>query len=689
MPLSESVHHNVNPAGHNGGPDSVFIQLNEKGQDDNIMLQLLPPKTEGKFIINFHALDIVLNVYSVIVCDHAITALGVASVINAIIRLRRSQLWRSQFERLLLLDADAKASASERNLANYQPGNLLNLKLSKQLYHKILKAYLWNLEKRQQALIQRSEIGWVTPQSWTTARLSDCESLTGSVTTVAPEWHEYWVLISGFPSHAAVDELVDIFFSEINCSDSPWMESTSSSLKSFPSLLAQLIAITMLYLPPEAKIEGLPVIDYLELSERYSNIGVNLVRLLGHRGTTTVTIQHDLLRAAWLKNRGHGAQELGLHRRSGTVQHLTGESFWYNEWKKRLWIVLYIWDSNMSLLLGRPRLINATDCEGDLPLDCDFPGSSQGMSIPAEGHSSRNDINPLFVCLNLFMYGLSHKIHEIRSLGADRPGFQNYAAIQSLHSDISALVEQLPSTIRFPNPNRSWDLQFPMIVRQREKIHTAANCVLMALHRPHIGRHVESREAVLKAGLAILESQQRFFDSITRLHYAFFGNAFFSVDAVIVLSTVVEMFPWGDVNLLQQLVLATQNALGRLCIIESQNDMARAAINIVRSCHQIVKEAYGRGMQMNLAPTPTSMDDSFLSIEDGSTYGFAFPTPSSNDQAGTAIYDIATMDQAVFERSAMLVTEIGAADFDDSYWRGYRQMISNDATDAQYKNSDM
>ncbi|KAH9213895.1 fungal-specific transcription factor domain-containing protein, partial [Leptodontidium sp. 2 PMI_412] len=431
------------------------------------------------------------------------------------------------------------------------------------------------------------------------------------------------------PSPPAVDELINIFFSEINwlygiiqpvyfnqafkkwkefttaTADPPRIESISSDLRSFPSLLAQLLAISMMYLPPGAKIEGLPAIKYLDLSQRYSEIGVDLVRLLGHQGTTIVTVQHDLMRAAWLKNRGHGAeawhalskairkaQELGLHRHSRKVHQSTGESFWHDEWKKKLWIVLYVWDSNMSLLLGRPRLINASDCEANLPIDCEFPETSQEMSTPTPRSSgSLNDKVPSSVRLSLFMYNLSHKIHEIRSTGADRPGFQDYAAIQRLHSEILSMLEQLPLTIRWPNPDKSWDLQFSIIPRQREKIHTATYCVLMALHRPHIGRHVESRETVLKAGLAILESQQRFFDSITRVNYAFFGNAFFSIDAVIVLSTTVEIFLWGDVNLLQRLVLATQTALGRLCIIEPQNEMARAAINIVRSCHHTVKEA--------------------------------------------------------------------------------------------------
>jgi hypothetical protein len=310
------------------------------------------------------------------------------------------------------------------------------------------------------------------------------------------------------------------------------------------------------------------------------------------------------------------------------------------------------------------------------------------MNMPAShSQNSLHDKIPSMVSLGLFQYGLANKIHEIRSIGADRPSFNDYNTIQRLQSEILSLVEHLPPTIRLSNPDKSWDLHYPIISRQREKIHTAAYCVVMALHRPHIGRHVESRETVLKAGLAVLESQQRFFDSIKQVHYPFFGNAFFSIDAVIVLSTVVELFPWGDVNLLQQLVLATQQALGRLCIVEPQNHMARAAIKIVRSRHQIVKDAYGRSMQMNL--TPPAMDQDFPLLQEGSNYGFTFPTPGSTDGGSSSIYDLAAVEQAVFERSAMLVAEAGSAEFDDSYWTGYRQMIASDATSAIDEQVDM
>ncbi|KAG4432453.1 hypothetical protein IFR05_012068 [Cadophora sp. M221] len=115
--------------------------------------------------------------------------------------------------------------------------------------------------------------------------------------------------------------------------------------------------------------------------------------------------------------------------------------------------------------------------------------------------------------------------------------------------------------------------------------------------------------------------------------------------------------------------------------------MARAAIKIVRTSHQAIKEAYGRSMQMNL--TPPSMEQDFPLLQDGSNYNFAFPTPGSTDGTGSSVYDIAAADQALFERSAMLVSQTGSIEFDDACWMGYRHMVANDATDALDDQGDM
>lgn len=73
-------------------------------------------------------------------------------------------------------------------------------------------------------------------------------------------------------------------------------------------MLFQLLATSLLYLPPGSKIEESLESNPLQLSQKCSDIGVEIIQLLGYQGTTIVAVQHDLLRAAWLKNRGRGAE---------------------------------------------------------------------------------------------------------------------------------------------------------------------------------------------------------------------------------------------------------------------------------------------------------------------------------------------------------------------------------------------
>ena len=76
----------------------------------------------------------------------------------------------------------------------------------------------------------------------------------------------------------------------------------------FPGTLFQVLATTIQFLPAEVEIEGLPDKDRMLLSQEYSDSGAGLVQLLGHQGFTITAIQHDMLRAVWLKNRGRGAE---------------------------------------------------------------------------------------------------------------------------------------------------------------------------------------------------------------------------------------------------------------------------------------------------------------------------------------------------------------------------------------------
>lgn len=73
----------------------------------------------------------------------------------------------------------------------------------------------------------------------------------------------------------------------------------------FPALLFQVIALSLQFLPPTFDIDIEPLKQGKSLhalSAQYSNFGCALLGLLGRQRPTLSSIQHDLLRSAWLKN---------------------------------------------------------------------------------------------------------------------------------------------------------------------------------------------------------------------------------------------------------------------------------------------------------------------------------------------------------------------------------------------------
>jgi hypothetical protein len=360
--------------------------------------------------------------------------------------------------------------------------------------------------------------------------------------------------------------------------------------------------------------------------------------------------------------------------------------------------------SYVSILLGRPRLINAVDCNVEPPIDCDIPENLESVDLSMiQAYISRKDRIPSSVCLHLFMYSLAQKIHEIRTLGADNRGLRDYTVVQRLHYQMVFLLEGLPPTVRSPNPDLSWDSQMPFLPRQRERIYSSAQSILMALHRPHIAKHTESRMRAQEAALNVLASQQRLFEVINRNHYAYFGHAFYSIDAAIVLSTIVSVYPCTDMEMLHQIVLAIQQAMGRLGLIEAQNELAPFGINIMRSCYQIVKDKYDESKQASsTAASDWGMNSDSQDVEH---QGMGTSDGSHNfSQMGLPVFNATTPNQANFAELNQLgrddfilgfpdldassteqsdfaqMNTIGRNEFDVSYWTDYRQLVFDDAT---------
>lgn len=137
-------------------------------------------------------------------------------------------------------------------------------------------------------------------------------------------------LASQLPGRSVIEELVTVFFSDINWHYfilekyyfddlfSHWLgtaprsikyispEKLSQELEYFPALLFQIIALTVQFLPPDAPVLGRLFHNEPVFSQKFSDIGEHLMTLLGREGVTITAVEADFLRSSWLKNFGRG-----------------------------------------------------------------------------------------------------------------------------------------------------------------------------------------------------------------------------------------------------------------------------------------------------------------------------------------------------------------------------------------------
>ncbi|KAE8421573.1 hypothetical protein BDV36DRAFT_292220 [Aspergillus pseudocaelatus] len=470
----------------------------------------------------------------------------------------------------------------------------------------------------------------------------------------SPVWKTHVrTLISQLPSKSVLQQLVDIFFSEVNWHYfilerfyfddlfTRWQstetrpvnylstQELSIELQYFPALLFQVVALSLQFLPPEALTLTQLSSPELSSSYKYSELGDELVTVLGRHGVALTAVLADFVRATWLKNFGRGieawhsagnairqAQELSLHRQHDIHQsspdgiEQTLSLIWYDDFKKRVWMNLFVWDSLMAMILGRPRTIHPDDCDAKLPIDCNIP-KDPSKTVPMTVQPGESPNGPTTVSAGLFRYALACKFHEMRALKADRPHLKDHNIIQGLHEQVISLLDNVPPYLRFKSPDTSWDGEHSFLPQLREEVFMTANMFLMTLHRPHILASARSRKAALEAALATLESQQRFFGQTSEHHYPLFGLAFYTIDASILLSVIVASYPPHGHEPRQYIHHVLQQAIDRLSHVQPYNSVARSGLGIVQRCYDKLKEACYSPTHTSATPTSSAMSPRF------------------------------------------------------------------------------
>ncbi|KAL6697262.1 hypothetical protein J3F84DRAFT_282679 [Trichoderma pleuroticola] len=456
--------------------------------------------------------------------------------------------------------------------------------------------------------------------------------------------------VAKLPPRSVTEALVDFFFDEVNWhyfilerlyfndlfsrwppKETPdpvkYLKSTqlSTELQYFPSLLFQVIALSLQFLPPDWDVLPKPSLRGLASSRTYSDLGDELLHFLGRPGFAIAALQADFLRSSWLKNCGRGveswhavgnsirfvrqAQELGLHRQrevyqsSETNVEETLSKFWYEQHKKRIWINLFVWDGFMAMILGRPRMIHMDDCDVQPLMDCNIPGDpSKAVPMTVRPEDSQSIS---MASAPLFRYTMACKAHEMRALRADRPRLKDYSIVRTLHEEIMSLVEALPAFLRLKNPDTTWDADFLYLPQLRQEVQVMTNLFLMTLHRPHIISNLESRRAALQTALETLDCQQSFFAHAKPHHYQLFGFAFYTVDASFLVSIITILFPPQNNETRQRISHSLQQAIESLTVMQTSNAIATSGLDIIQRCYQKLKSTPESSSTISDTRTPS------------------------------------------------------------------------------------
>jgi hypothetical protein len=527
--------------------------------------------------------------------------------------------------------------------------------------------------------------------------------------------HKYRECLTELPSLRIVKDLINVFFIELGWYVSilersyfdrihaSWLEvsedvvktrnldTLSRDLQYFPALLFQLLAVALHFLPPDSPSwRLLDLMDPLAceiLSTKYSEIGMVIMSILGRHNPTLTAIQHDLMRATWLKNTSRGteswhslgdairqAQELGLHQhcelhhtKEASVESKL-ESIWYDEYKKRLWVNLFNWDSHMALILGRPRMINVGDCTVTAPLDCDLP-EEPSKTVPTTNRHSK----PTPFSTRLCQYTLSHKIHHMLSIGASKPHFKDYSAVTRLHDEIISLKNALPPAVRPEEPDTSWDSQYPNLPRQRLQLSSSMESFLIALHRPHITDHAASRRAGMQAALRVLETQRLLFNMVRGQHYKCFGFSFYTIDAAIFLCAAMIMCPPANRDLQQEILSSLRQAISRLTLTKTRNAMASSGEQVLKRCYEKIQKI----PFLNIDTPDTQIDMQQLETPSQTIDEQPFSAALQSDIALASTSSYAQDFLGVFDMNEILTPQSESAylnsfpietDFDEAFW---------------------
>ncbi|KAM0553842.1 hypothetical protein ACHAPJ_007188 [Fusarium lateritium] len=434
-------------------------------------------------------------------------------------------------------------------------------------------------------------------------------------------------------------------------------------LRVFPAVVFQIIATALLLLPerPDPTFDALKFaggMSFEDLAVEYSESGQAVIDLLGKKHLSLATVQAQFLRASFHKFTAkvtdawhtiavaiRDAQDIGMHRDSldpkpkdASVESIL-ENQWHIQRRRRMYLLLAIWDLNCAMILGRPGTIDWNQTLPTPPVDAPIPQNRDKTPVVPRGE----DDHPTPISRLLWNYQLCGPLRAIQNLETGGSYPMDFGKIDQIHQSILDLDKKMPPSFRLENPDTRWD-HLPEAQWYPENRYYFASLhefSKMALHRPYIFNRIESRVEAIYASLKTLEIQKNTFEGLPPDSWRNFMLFFASFDAIVLLASVYILFPQEHTEYTQKTIEHFHWTIERFSAIQERNPLAKSAQGVLRA----IVARFKRAMEKAQGGSTTSVNENSTVGSSRTTTGSTPGSSSlcSNDFSGLAATDTTWM----------------------------------------------
>jgi len=267
------------------------------------------------------------------------------------------------------------------------------------------------------------------------------------------------------------------------------------------------------------------------------------------------------------------ANEIGLHQDSFSE----GMSEYDREMRRRVWVILYLWDFALGSMLSRPLVVNHADCTVVMP------------TLTLEYNRDRPDQPSPFRHMNLHCQLC---IDMAAQFGSASDSEEDKAkAAKRMQDVVEKWFEGLPTEYAVKAPETRWDGEFDWVVFQRRYLHLIGYMGLFSQLRPFLTRssatpmsELESslRAAGVEAALGLMQVSWRLFENLVSVGAKFHYAIFCIFDAATVMCSAFLHDEARNLPQRETVLEAIKTCLGMLAEVAPQSKTTAALYRILK-----------------------------------------------------------------------------------------------------------